>query len=51
MIEQIEGFNDEYKVEFNQLNDTLVKVTLIDTAAFKGTRMDWTINLNKRVNK
>ena len=44
MVERIKGFDNGYQVEFNQMNDTLVKVTLIDTSNFKGNRMDWTIN-------
>jgi hypothetical protein len=51
MVEQIKGFDNNYQVEFNQMNDTLVKVTLIDTSNFKGKRMDWEINLNKRANQ
>ena len=48
MVEKIKGFDNNYQVEFNQINDTLVKVSLIDTSNFKGKRMDWEINLNKR---
>ena len=48
LIEKIEGFDYNYKVEFNQINDTLLKVTLIDTSSFKGNHMDWMINLNKK---
>ena len=51
MVERLKGFDYKYEVEFNQISDTLLKVTLIDTAVFKGNRTDLMIDLNKRVNQ
>src|SRR5258708_36524504 len=50
LIDDLKGFADTYKVDFNQINDTLLKLTLADTAFFKGKRIDIEIDLKKRMN-
>jgi hypothetical protein len=49
IIHDIKGFDDRYLFSFNQLNDSLLKVTFTDTAYFKGQRTDVIINLNNRI--
>jgi hypothetical protein len=42
------GINYKYTFVFSQINDTLLKLTITDTAYFKGTKFDRFVNLNKR---
>jgi hypothetical protein len=50
IIEDLKGFNDKYIFSFHQLNDSLLNVTLTDTAYFTGQHANVIINMNKRVN-
>ena len=47
LISIIKGFNDTYPIEVNQINDTLLKITFIDTTSiWKGPNRDFEISLN-----
>ena len=49
IVGKIVGIGSDYKVDFNQLNDSLLKVILTDTSVFKGiVRLD-TINFRNGV--
>ncbi len=49
LIEDWEKFSSIYKVSFQQINDTLVKVTLTDTMAFEGQSIIKMVNVNHQV--
>jgi hypothetical protein len=49
IVSRLVGLSDIYEVSFEQLNDTLLKISFVDTVVFKGSRIDTTINLNKRI--
>ena len=49
LIDELPKFDYTYMLSFKQIDDTLLKVTLADTAYFKGHVTERIINLNKRV--
>jgi hypothetical protein len=51
IIDDLDGFAETYTANFNQINDTLLKITLRDTAFFKGKQIDIMVNLKNRINK
>jgi hypothetical protein len=48
LIGELPKFDYKYILSFKQINDTLLEVSLLDTAVFKGHVTDVLVSLNKR---
>jgi hypothetical protein len=49
VIDELPKFDYTYVLSFKQIDDTLLKVILLDTSYFKGHVTERIINLNKRM--
>ena len=49
IIDSIHRSGHLYSVSFEQINDTILNITLTDTAVFKGKKIDRLVNLNNRI--
>gem|GEM_PF-5706796 len=46
VIKKIKGPNDTYKVDIQQINDTLIKIVFTDTVGFKGAQREFVVNVS-----
>jgi uncharacterized protein (UPF0264 family) len=51
LIKRIDGSYSGYQVKIDHVNDTIFKITFIDTAIFKGMKKTFVFNINENLNK